>query len=96
MADSKIKEALRSKLSSVGRDLKESKVKQRINGVEMIDGKLKADFSVSGLPMKKEDYSRSYRDFTKIFDDFSQFSAYSGNFFAMTDEELISLCKNEK
>ena len=96
MVDPKIKEALKTKLSSVGADLKESKVKQRVTGVELIDGKLKAEFSVSGLPMKKEDYSSSYRDFPKIFDDFGQFSEYAGKFFAMSDKEISALCEKEK
>lgn len=95
MADPKVKEALKSKLSAVGSDLKQSKIRQRINGVELIDGKLKAEFSVSGLPAKN-DFSGSYRDFTKIFDDFGQFSEYSSKFFAMSDKEIQSLCENEK
>lgn len=98
MVDKTVKENLRSKLSAVGTDLKQSKIRQRINGVELIDGKLKAEFSVSGLPTsgKNDDYMGSYRDFTKIFDDFGQFSEYSSKFFAMSDKEIESLCKKEK
>ena len=62
------KERVKAKLS-VRADLKESKIRSRINGIEKIDGKLKADFSVSGLPTFKESYQDSYRDLTKIFDD---------------------------
>jgi len=92
-----VKERMKGKLSEVGKDIKESRVKQRINGIEKVDGKLTANFSVLGLPHKEKEgmYMDSYRDFQKIFDDWDALSKYAGTFLNATDDELIKICKSE-
>jgi hypothetical protein len=91
------KENLKAQLTEVGKDMRESKVKQRINNIEKVDGKISANFSVSGLPHKEKEgmYPDSYRDWPKIFNDVPQFTQYAEKFLGATDEELIKIC-NEK
>lgn len=80
-------------------DVKNAKIKTSIYRVEQIDGKFKADFEISGLPGKKggNNSMPSYEDrnktIPKIFNTVGEFTAYAEKFFAMSDEEIIKLCK---
>lgn len=90
------KERVKSKLTNaMASDIKESKVKQRIQSLEKVDGKITATFSITGLPHKDDNYSDSYRDIPKIFDTWDNFSSYAEAFFNASDEELIKLAEAE-
>lgn len=94
------KDRVREKLAkaggdSVSKDLKDALIRNTINSVEKTDGKITANFSVDGIPTGKENM-HSYRTIPKIFDTWEQFSEYANNFFNMSDEEIIELCKKEK
>lgn len=91
MANPEVKAKVKAKLEAVKSDLSAAKIKTRISGIDKIDNKLKADFSVSGLPTEKNDFG--YRDITKIFDSWVELSDYAEKFLNMTDQELIELCK---
>jgi|SRR3990167_3954846 len=81
MASKEVKTRMRERLSSVSDDIRQSKVKTRLTNVEKVDGKLSANFSISGLPSKKDNYSETYRDIPKIFDDWTALYSYAGTFF---------------
>lgn len=100
MVNQTVKEKVRGKLlgaSTLASDIKQSKIKTRIGGIEKIDGKLSATFCISGLPTsskKDTDYfPDSYRDIQKIFDDWKSLSSYAEDFLNKTDEEIIKLAK---
>jgi len=78
MADKKAE--LRAKLTSVLQDVKTAKIDKRCH-IEMVDGKIKADYSVSGLATTKNMES-SYRDYSKIFDTWDEFKKYTEQFFS--------------
>lgn len=87
------KERVKEKFD-IASDIKDAKIKTSIRNVELVDGKLKADFDISGLPAdKKSSFESSYKSIPKIFNDFDEFSLYAKAFFSKTDEELIKLCK---
>jgi len=83
-----VKEKVKSKFkSAVEKDLTEAKIDKEIYNVKMTDGKVSAEFSVSGLPVKKEKNNSlvtesNYRRWQKIFDDCDSFSDYAKEFFA--------------
>lgn len=87
------KERVQDKFN-LAKDAKDAKIKTSIQSIEKIDGKFKCDFSVDGLPQKKEGpYSDSYRRITKIFDNWEGLSDYAKDFFSKSDEEIVKLCK---
>ena len=59
-------------------DLKKSKTEKRIDSVEIIDGKIKANFSVSGKTGGS--IESTYQNYPKIFDDFDDFAEYAKAF----------------
>jgi hypothetical protein len=92
------KERVKEKFD-IAADMKKSKIDASIGNVEKADGKIKANFSISGLPTKSQKGSSlissdsSYRNFTKIFDDFDDFAAYAKEFLDKSDEDLIAMSK---
>ncbi len=93
MASKEAKESVQKKFD-IAKDAKDARIKTSIQSIEKIDGKFKCDFSVDGLPQKKDGpYSESYRRITKIFDDWDGLSTYAKDFFAKSDEEIVNLCK---
>ena len=95
MVDSEMKEAVKGKLnfgSSITKDIQESKVKVRIEGVEKVDGKIKANYYISGLPTKKENESSS-QDIPKIFNSINEFSTYTKKMFGMDDDDIVKMIR---
>lgn len=82
--------------SSLSNDIKEAKIRTSISNIEKTDGKFTANFSITGLPRKKDDYDSSYISFPKIFDDWDGFEEFAESFFNKSDDELISLAKENK
>ena len=91
------KERVKDKLSNaLKQDIKESKIETSIESIKKIDGRLKARFSIRGLPRKEKDsYESSYRDIDKIFDSWAELSKYAETFFSATDEELKKIAKSQ-
>ena len=89
----------------LAKDVKGTKIKRNIRNIEMVDGKFRADFSISGLPKddsKKDSkpdsgydpsFPNSNKDIPKGFDNFDDLSAYAKKFFDMSDDEVIKMCK---
>jgi hypothetical protein len=96
MANPDKMEAVKSDLAALNKDIKGSKVRQTLDRLEMVDGKLSATFCINGLPSKKDNYSESYRNIPKIFNDWDEFSVFGKTFFGATDEELIKMAKTSK
>lgn len=85
-------------------DIKESKIKTCIYRTEMVDGKIKADFEINGLPKKEgkkegEYEMTSYEDrnktIPKIFNSVDEYTAYVKEFFSYSDDELIKMCNSK-
>ena len=79
-------------------DIKQSKIETSIYHIKNVDGKITADFEISGVPVDKKSkdngyYESSHKNIPKIFNDFDEFSSYAKDFFSKSDEEIISLCK---
>lgn len=83
---------------NLAKDIKDSKVDVTANSIKMLDGKVSANFEISGLPTGKGDgpmsYNDSHRTIQKIFDDMEDCCDYMTEIFAKSDEELIKLCKS--
>lgn len=98
MASQDAKERVTKKFD-LAKDVKEAKIKTSIYRVEQIDGKYKADFEISGLPVNKSqksssfDYDSTHKTIPKIFNSIDEFTAYTKEFFGKSDEEIIKLCK---
>lgn len=92
---SDVKQRVASKLNLTA-DLKDARIQTSVNDVKKVDGKISAQFSVSGLPTKKENgfYSDSYKSFPKIFDTIEDFAKYATTFFNASDEQIIKICKS--
>jgi len=94
MASKEAVEKVKADLGSLKTDFKDAKITTRIDSVTKVDGKILANYSVSGLPTKKNEYSDSYRNWQKIFDDWSSFNAYTEKFFD-SEEFLLNEAKNK-
>ena len=99
----KIKGKLESAKDELAEDISKSKIRRRLDDIAQVDGKLKAEFCLDGLPAKKEkgngpmsDYDMSHKRWTKIFDSWKEFSKYGESFFTVEPEELIKMAKNEE
>jgi len=90
------KERVQEKFS-LAADLKQSKIETTIDDVKKDGEVITARFRISGLPTNKKDggmYEDSYRNFSKVFDGFDDFSKYAEKFLNTSDEELIKLAKS--
>lgn len=88
-----VKETVKSDLAALKTDFKDAKINTRIEGVKFVDGKVTAQFYVSGLSAKKNKYSDSYRDWPKIFDTWGDFATYAQKFFE-NEEFMLGEAKN--
>lgn len=75
-------------------------IKRSIGYTELIDGKIKADFEISGLPTKDKDsesgmyYDGTHKRIPKIFDTVEEYADHAKDFFKMSDEEIKKLAKS--
>ena len=98
----KVKDKFETKKSELIEDILKSKVERRIGSVTEVDGKLKAEFSLEGLPAEEKggkgepfSYHDRYRSWTKIFDSWKELSKYAEPFFSATVDELKEMVKNK-
>lgn len=83
---------------NIAMDIKNNAIKKSIERIQQIDGKIIANFEVSGLPAKEKSsglvsHNDSYKTIKKIFNDLGEFSEYAEGFFNKSDEEIISFIK---
>jgi hypothetical protein len=95
MDKSAMKEKMKGKMNAVLEDVEAAEISKSIDSIKQTDGKITADFCVSGLPTDEKQakksnmptvYESSYRRYPKIFDSWKEFSEYAEEFFA-TDFE---------
>ena len=86
--DPEVKNAVQAKLSAVKADVEKAEISKDVR-IKMVDGKIMASFSVSGLPTEEKVankskmpiYESSYRNYDKIFDDWDSLKDYTEQFF---------------